>query len=48
MYGFDFFKYICVQQCVISSHVYVISLFTCVIVFILKVVKRCDFEHNES
>jgi hypothetical protein len=36
MYDFDFFRYICVLQCVISSHVYVISLFTYDTIFIYK------------
>jgi hypothetical protein len=36
MYDFGFFRYICGLQCVISSHVYVISLFTYDTIFILK------------
>jgi hypothetical protein len=41
MYNFDFFSYICGLQSVISSHIYVISLFTRVTIFILKIIKMC-------
>jgi hypothetical protein len=39
MYDFDFFKYISGLQCVISSHVYIVSLFTYDIIFYLKLLK---------
>jgi hypothetical protein len=41
MYGFDFFRYICSLQYVISSRMYIISLFTCATVFYLKIIKMC-------
>jgi hypothetical protein len=41
MYNFNFFSYICVLQCVISLHIYAISLFTRVTIFILKIIKMC-------
>jgi hypothetical protein len=39
MYDFDFLKYISGLQCVISSHVYIVSLFTYDIIFYLKLLK---------
>jgi hypothetical protein len=52
MYDFDFFRYICGLQCVISSDVYVNSLFTYDTIFYLKIIKIYVFEqsslsHNE-
>jgi hypothetical protein len=39
MFGFNFFGYICGLQCVIYSHVYVISLFTYDTILKFKIIK---------
>jgi hypothetical protein len=43
IYDFDVFRYICGLHYVLSSHVYVISLFTCVNIF-----DESSLSYNES